>query len=124
MANEKILICDDEGNMVKMISFLLKKDGYDVVSVADGMLMPDAVRTHQPQIILLDLALPNKDGYQILQELNADASTASIPVIVMSGYEKPEYVEGARQLGARDYLVKPFKVDLLLEKVRHVLQPS
>lgn len=123
MQGKKILICDDDVNMTKMTQFLLKKDGYEVTAVADGTNLVDIAKAEAPSIILLDLAMPNKDGYQILQELKADAETAAIPVIVMSGYEKPEYVDGAIQLGAKDYVVKPFKVESLKEKIGRVLNP-
>lgn len=123
MQGKKILICDDDVNMTKMTQFLLKKDGYEVTAVADGTNLVDIAKAEAPSIILLDLAMPNKDGYQILQELNADPETAAIPVIVMSGYEKPEYVDGAIQLGAKDYVVKPFKVESLKEKIGRILNP-
>ncbi|MBI4179440.1 response regulator [bacterium] len=119
----KILICDDDVNMTKMTQFLLKKDGYEVVTAADGVDLVNLVKRESPGVILLDLALPNKDGYQILQELKADAETAPVPVIVMSGYEKPEYVDGAIQLGAADYVVKPFKADALREKLGKLFNP-
>ncbi len=109
--------------MSKMTQFLLKKDGFVVTHVADGMNLVEVVKQDPPSVILLDLALPNKDGYQILQELKADEATAGIPVIVMSGYEKPEYVDGAIRLGANDYVVKPFKVEALREKIGRILNP-
>lgn len=119
--NNKILICDDDVNMTKMVQFLLRKDGHEVTAISDGTDIVEVMKNDPPGILLLDLALPNKDGYQILQEIKADEALVTIPVIVMSGYEKPEYVDGALQLGAADYIVKPFKVDVLREKLTRIL---
>lgn len=119
----KILIVDDDHTLTNLLAFVLKKDGHDVASRADGVRISEDVRQEKPALILLDLSLPHRDGYEILQELKSAADLAAVPVIVMSAYEKPEYVDAAKNLGAVDFIIKPCKTSDVSAMVRRHLLP-
>jgi len=122
MAEDNILVVDDEVDVTKMISARLKKAGYNVHSVLSGKEAIDYVKTNRPDLILLDVLMPNMDGYQALKKLKEEESTKSIPVIMLTAKGQVEDVTRAANLGAFDYIVKPFSPVTLLEKIHKALE--
>lgn len=104
---KRVLICDDDDALQAIFRFILRSDQIQVMSLADGTDIVAKVRDFAPDLIILDLMLPVMDGFQVLQALKADPATAAVPVITISGLEKKEYIDGALNLGAAEYLVKP-----------------
>ncbi|MDP2934289.1 MAG: response regulator [bacterium] len=102
----KILFVEDEPNLQKMISEVLVQEGYKVFGAADGEEGLAMAKKEEPNLILLDLILPKKDGFEVLKELKADEKTKNIPVIVLTNLEGIGDVEKALTLGATTYLVK------------------
>ena len=114
---KKILVCDDDNILIKVIKYLFKDDELEVVSVTNGAEVMDVAKNEDPSLILLDLMMPDKDGLTVLDELKADKSVAHIPVVVMSAIEKKNQMSIAFQKGGIDYIIKPFNSVTLHEKV-------
>jgi DNA-binding response OmpR family regulator len=102
----KILFVEDEPSLQKAISEVLIQEGYKVLTAADGEEGLKIAISEKPNLILLDLILPKKDGFEVLKELKADAGMKDIPVIVLTNLEGVGDVEKALTLGATTYLVK------------------
>jgi DNA-binding response OmpR family regulator len=105
----RVLICEDDPAMVRIFQFLLQKQGINtIMTTADGSKVPAIALREKPDLIMLDLMLPGKDGLTVLKELKANPSTSGIPVIVISGIESKNQVSLAIDAGAADYVTKPF----------------
>ncbi len=118
----KILIVEDDTALYNVYSTQLKLNNYEVVNVSDGMLAVDAVRTENPDLILLDVMLPGRNGLEILEELKADEELASKKVVMLTNYGDDSNIRKALDLGAEDYMLKYNIVPSeLSEKVAHYL---
>lgn len=103
---KKILFIEDEAVMQKAVSEFLSVQGYEVISALDGELGLNAAKTRNPELILLDLILPKKNGFEVLKELRADPVTASIPVVVLTNLSEMGDVGKVLEYGVTTYLVK------------------
>ena len=103
---KKILVAEDDKFLVKVYESKLVKAGFEAKIAQDGEEVLEILKTFTPEIILLDLMMPKKDGFQVLTELKADPKLKSIPVIVTSNLSQPEDKEKALEMGAKDYIVK------------------
>lgn len=124
MPQKKILFADDEEDILSVISVKLRKNNYSVIAVSRGKDVIDSCKTNKPDLILLDIAIPDIDGYAVASALKEDKSAKAIPIIFLTGKElKPEGIlERIEQLGGPcDYMVKPFSFDDLLEKIKEVI---
>lgn len=118
----RILIIEDEEILLKVLKDRFEKSGFEVEIAADGEQAMPAVKRFQPDIILLDLILPKKDGFAILQELKADAELRPIPVIVLSNLSQDEDIKKAFKMGAVDYFVKTqHSSEEIVERVKNRL---
>ena len=116
---QKILVVDDDQHIAELISLYLMKDGYDTQEVYDGKKALEAVTTYHPNLILLDLMLPGMDGYQVCAEVR---KTSKVPIIMLTAKgETFDKVLGL-ELGADDYIVKPFDAKELVARVKAVLR--
>lgn len=122
MANkEKILIVDDDSNIAELISLYLTKEMYDTMMLEDGEAVMQALDSFRPDLILLDIMLPGKDGYQVCREVRAKSD---IPIIMLSAKgEVFDKVLGL-ELGADDYIEKPFDSKEMVARVKAVLRRS
>ena len=122
MANVKILVVDDEEHILELISFNLTNNGYKVIKANNGI---DAVRLaieEKPKLILLDLMIPGKDGYDVCREVRSNSEIRNIPIIMLTAKsEELDKILGL-ELGADDYITKPFSVRELLARVKAVLR--
>jgi type II secretory ATPase GspE/PulE/Tfp pilus assembly ATPase PilB-like protein/CheY-like chemotaxis protein len=116
-----VLLVEDEESLRKVMRDLLERDGYVVAEAADGIQALDAVDRHAPDVILLDLNLPGLDGYSVLQQLRSRASTSRIPVIVLTAKGDEDNEVRVFQLGADDFLTKPFRARALAARLEAVL---
>lgn len=122
MAEEKILIVDDEENILELIKFNLQALGYEVLTLNNGSDALNVIRQEKPKLVLLDLMLPGMDGYDICKEIRKDSSISYIPVIMITAKgEELDKILGL-ELGADDYVSKPFSVRELLARVKAVLR--
>ena len=122
MANEKILVVDDEEHIAELISYNLTSNGYKVVIANNGI---DAVKLaieEKPSVILLDLMIPGKDGYDVCKEIRSYKEIRNTPIIMLTAKsEEVDKILGL-ELGADDYITKPFSVRELLARVKAVLR--
>lgn len=119
MKKQKILIIDDDTNIAELIALYLNKECFDTCLVHDGMEAMDAFISYEPDLILLDLMLPGKDGYQICREVRMKSN---VPIIMLSAKgETFDKVLGL-ELGADDYMIKPFDSKELVARVKAVLR--
>lgn len=124
MSEEKILVVDDEEHICELIKFNLDKNGYKTMTAKDGMEALKKVKKEMPKLILLDLMLPGMDGYDVCKEIRKDNSISSIPIIMITAKgEEFDKVLGL-ELGADDYITKPFSVRELVARVKAVLRRS
>ena len=122
MAKGKILVVDDEEHILELIRYNLDAAGYDVIEASDG---DDAVKNainEVPDLILLDLMLPGKDGYDVCRDLRSNGKTKAVPIIMLTAQsEEIDKILGL-ELGADDYITKPFSVRELMARVKAVLR--
>lgn len=114
---KKILLVDDEPDLVEVVTFRLKSAGYDVITALDGKTAFDIINDTRPDLILLDLLLPVISGDEVCRKIKSDDRLKDIPVILFtaSAILVPERAE---KLGADDYLIKPFEPEDLLGKIK------
>src|SRR3989344_4630264 len=119
---QKVLIIEDEDVLRNVLAKKLEKEGYEVIVAADGEAGMNSIRNENPDMILLDIMLPKKNGYQILEEMHGDEELKKIPVLVISNSGQPVEVRKILELGACDYLVKAdFEPQEVIDKMRTCL---
>lgn len=116
--SKKVLIVDDEPSIVMSLDFLMKKNGYEVFIARDGEEAMELAGREQPDVIILDIMMPKVDGYEVCQQLKADADLSQTRVIFLSAKGKEADIERGYAAGADLYLTKPFSPRVLLENVR------
>ena len=118
----KILVVDDSEDIRLALTTILEEAGHETVEAADGTELFGAMLQHCPDIVLLDIAMPRKDGFTALIEVKKDARVKNIPVIMVTAKGRPEDLARARSLGAQDYINKPWddgEVELRVGWVLH-----
>ena len=119
---KKILFIEDESALQKAATQVLSETGYEVSSALDGETGLRVAREWKPDMILLDLILPKKNGFEVLKELKEDKQTQNIPVIILSNLEGGGDVQKALELGATTYLVKTnYSLQDIVEKIKGIL---
>jgi len=122
MANEHILVVDDEEDILELVEYNLVKSGYRVTSVINGEDALSAARTQKPDVIVLDLMLPGIDGFEVCKILKNDADLSHVPIIMLTAKgEDADQVTGL-ELGADDYVTKPFSPRVLTARIRTALR--
>jgi len=119
---EKILIVDDEKDIVKMLDYNLKKEGFRTISGSDGEDALDLANREHPDLILLDLMLPGIDGLEVCKNLKKEAKTAAIPIIMLTAKTQESDKVVGLELGADDYITKPFSPRELIARIKAVLR--
>jgi len=117
----KILAVDDEPELTDLMHYHLARAGHDVTTAANGWEAIHAVRHSRPDIILLDLMLPDLDGFGVCEILRRDPATATIPIIIVSAWASTDSRNLGLELGALDYITKPFSPAELVARVNHLL---
>ena len=113
----KILAVDDEPELTELMHYHLVRAGHEVVTAANGWEAIHLVRQDRPDIILLDLMLPDLDGFGVCEILRRDPLTATIPIIIISAWSSSDSRNLGLELGALDYITKPFRPQDLVERV-------
>ena len=119
MALHPILAVDDDPAILDVVAQVLADEGYEVLTAGGGRAAVELARRHLPRLILLDLMMPEMNGWQVVAELRASPQTRSIPVLLLSARRDTELM--ANSLGVSSYLEKPFDLDELLARVRRLL---
>ncbi len=119
---KKILIVDDEPNIVMSLEYTFKKNNFEVFIARDGQEALDILQTALPNIIILDIMMPNVDGYNTLEQIKNDERLQETKVIFLSAKNKEKDIEKGLSLGADLYMTKPFSVKKLVEQVNFLLE--
>lgn len=114
----RVLLIEDEPNIIEAMSFILSRDGWTVHTHADGTSAVARVRAVPPDLVILDLMLPGRSGFDILRDLKADPATAAIPVLMLTARGQARDRDLALQLGATAFMAKPFSNAEVIENVR------
>jgi DNA-binding response OmpR family regulator len=120
----RVVVADDERDIAGLLTMNLEMEGYQVETVYDGSAALDAVRSSLPDFVLLDVMMPKMNGLDVLRELKADASTADIPVIMLTAKAGDDDVWAGWSAGASYYLTKPFDLDELLRYLAYLEDPA
>jgi K+-sensing histidine kinase KdpD len=118
----KILIVEDNQENMDLLVYFLRPQGYDIISVADGLSAVQKVQEDQPDIILLDIMLPKMDGYEVCEKLKKDPATKFIPIIMLTALKELKDKVRALEVGADDFISKPFENVELLARVKSLLR--
>ena len=117
---KKILFVEDEASLQKTLGVKLKDKGYNVISAFDGEVGLLLAEKEKPDLILLDIILPKKSGFEVLEELKANEKTRNISVLILTNLESVEEIEKALELGSTTYLVKAnYSLDEVVEKIEN-----
>jgi DNA-binding response OmpR family regulator len=116
-----ILSVDDERDVTDLIHFHLTRAGFNVLTAASGRAALDTIAIRPPDLIILDLMLPDIDGFGICEILRRHATTATIPIVILSAWATHDAQHLGLELGALDYVTKPFSPKELVERVKHLL---
>jgi DNA-binding response OmpR family regulator len=116
-----ILTADDDPQLLRLISRNLQFEGYDVIAVSDGQQALEQIESHSPDVVLLDVMMPKMDGFTVCQRVR---EFSTVPIIIVTARGQDQDKIRGLDLGADDYLTKPFSVDELLARVRAVLRRS
>ncbi len=121
---KKVLIAEDEPNILESLRFILMHAGYSVETVSDGAETVPAIRKQQPEIVILDVMLPNKSGFEILKQLKADDELTNTPVLMLTAKGQEQDRDTATQLGADAFITKPFSNQDVLDCLADLLRKS
>jgi len=122
MDKKRILVVDDEPHLVRSLTFILGKEGYEVHTAIDGEEAIKKVREHSPALLLLDLMMPRKNGYEVCQEIRSMENSNGIYVIVLSAKGSETDKEKALGFGANEFISKPFSPVEVVSRVKQILK--
>jgi DNA-binding response OmpR family regulator len=123
-APQTILIVDDDDAMAEVLGQRLGRQGYEILVASSGEEGLSLARERTPNLVLLDLRLPDVDGFNVCQELADSSETCTIPVIILSGMERPDIIRRSRAAGCQYYVRKPYDPNALLILVQHAIGES
>ncbi len=126
--SQKILLVEDEKNIIIALKLCLKNYGYEVLLAKDGITAVETALKELPDLVLLDIIIPKLNGFLVCEALKENDLTKDIPIIMLSAKAQEEDIKKARDVGAAEYLVKPFKPEELIKQIRkytdnHLLHP-
>ena len=121
MSKGKILVVDDEIYIVHILDFSLGMEGYEVITALDGEAALEKVKVEKPDLIVLDIMMPKLDGYEVCKTIKANADTQNIPVILLSAKGRNADQKMGFDVGADDYITKPFSPRKLVERINQLL---
>ncbi|HNX81741.1 MAG TPA: response regulator [Candidatus Omnitrophota bacterium] len=120
--SKKILVVDDEPDLVDFVRLRLTASGFEVVTAADGEEALDVVQREHPDLIILDILLPKLDGHKVCETLKKDPRFAAIPIIMLTAKDREEDILLAKKIGADAYITKPFDSQLLLYDIKKLIR--
>jgi DNA-binding response OmpR family regulator len=118
---KRVLIADDEPNIVASLEFLMEQAGFEVKLAANGKEALDLVAAFKPDLVLLDVMMPEMNGYEVCQRLKSDPATRAVKVVMLSAKGREVEVAKGLELGADAYVTKPFSTRELVARVREML---
>lgn len=121
MYPSRILVIEDNEDNLSLMRLLLERAKYEVLAAENGFAGLEVARAEQPDLILLDLAMPEIDGWEVARELKSDIVTSNIPIIVVTAHALPKDRERAFEAGCNAFIVKPFSVAKLINEIENLL---
>ncbi|HAH20624.1 MAG: hypothetical protein A2Y00_02165 [Omnitrophica WOR_2 bacterium GWF2_43_52] len=122
MSRKRILCVEDEADMLEMVRFRLEQEGYEVISAANGKEGLDKAYKDKPDLILLDLMLPEKSGYEVCRILKSDTQFKVIPIVIFTARASVSEEQLGYECGADDYITKPFMPDDFINRIKKLLK--
>lgn len=122
--NATLLVADDEDNILISLEFLFKRAGYAVLVARNGKEALELAREHVPDLIMLDVMMPELDGFSVCQALRGEKRFAQTPIVMLTAKGRDADRVKGKALGATDYVIKPFSTRELLARVRKLLESS
>lgn len=119
--SKRVLIADDEPNIVISLEFLMKREGHAVSVARDGPSALEAIRAGRPDLVLLDVMMPGLSGFEVCQAVRADEALAGVKILMLSAKGRDTDIAKGNAMGADAYMTKPFSTRELAEKVRELL---
>ena len=119
-----ILIAEDEPSILESLDFILRRAGWTISSVTDGEAALSTVRRLQPRLLVLDLMLPKRSGFDVLKQVRAEGHTRDLPVLVLTARGQQQDRRVALELGASGFVTKPYANAEVLDEVRRLLNPA
>ncbi|MDP2187348.1 MAG: response regulator [Sphingobacteriaceae bacterium] len=117
----KILIVDDDPSILLSLDFLLKKAGYEIFIARDGAEALDIIRREMPVCVVLDIMMPQVDGYEVCRQVKSDPLLATVKIVMLSAKSRETDIRQAMELGADHYITKPFATKKFLEEISQLL---
>ncbi len=121
MKRNRILVVEDEESLLKLESILLSSKGYNVTGVMDGKSALEEVMAHRPDLVILDIMLPEIDGFEVCRRIKENPATSTIPVVMLTAKKNSQDVARGTEVGANAYLTKPFKSAKVIEVIEELL---
>lgn len=118
----KILIADDEPNILISLEYLMKREGYEVLLARDGDEALEVIRRERPSLVLLDVMMPGKTGFELCDAVRADDSLAATKIVLLTAKGRDTDIAKGMALGATAYITKPFSTKELAQRVRELLR--
>ncbi len=119
---KKILIVDDEPNIVVPLEFLMKQSGYEVTIARNGKEVFDSIATERPDLILLDIMLPDINGFEICHSIRTDYDMQDVKIILLTAKSRDADINKGMAMGADAYIIKPFSTKDLVQKINDMIQ--
>jgi CheY-like chemotaxis protein len=117
----RILVVDDEPPIVRLMEFILARQGHEMLVAVNGQEALDKIHAHRPDLVLLDIMMPRVDGYEVARTLRADPEFATLPIIMLSAKAQEEDVQKGLDVGVNEYITKPFSPEHLVHVVADYL---
>lgn len=121
MKQRTVLVVDDEPFICRSLSFVLRKDNYNVLEARNGEEALAAIRQHKPDLVFLDVMMPKINGFEVTRIVRADPTLAQVKIILLTAKGQDSDRETGRQAGADEYMTKPFSPTKILERARQIL---
>lgn len=122
MSKKKVLIVEDEESLLKLESILLTSKGYEVKGVSNGQAALDAFAEERPDLVLLDIMLPEIDGFEVCRRIKENPETKDIPVVMLTAKKSREDMARGEKVGADWYITKPFKSAMVIKTIQRFLE--
>ena len=119
---QKLLVADDEPNIVISLEYLMKREGYQVLVATDGNQALETIQREKPALVLLDVMMPGKTGFEVCQAVRADPALEGVRILMLTAKGRDTDVSKGLALGANAYMTKPFSTRELVQKVREMLE--
>ncbi len=118
----RVLIAEDEPHIIESLSFVLGREGFDVSAVLDGESVIEHLRSERPNVVILDVMLPQLNGFEVLKRIKSDPSLAAIPVIILTAKGQAQDRRMAEEIGVDGFMTKPFSNRDIVDEVRRLTQ--